>query len=147
MSEEIREEAREECPKCATIQERKRWLFFGLPLTFTTYSFNAKKLTYRKGLLTTHEDDILLYRIMDTSICRTLFQKIFRLGTIHVASSDQSMPELVIKNIRNARDFKEELDERIERERIRMRVRTGELYDADGDGHLDFDDFHSHHDL
>ena len=130
----------------ATIQERKRWLFFGLPFTFTTYIFDNRKLTVRKGLLTTHEDDILLYRVMDTSLCRTLGQKMAGLGTIQIASSDQSLPELVIKNIRHSRDFKDELDERVERERLRMRVRTGEIYDADGDGTPDFDEFH-HHDL
>lgn len=122
------------------IEERKRWVFFGLPFTFTTYVMNHKKLTVRSGLLTTHEDDILLYRIMDTSLCRTLWQKLFGLGSIRVASSDQSLPELVIRNIRNSRDFKEELDERVEKERLRMRVRSGELFDADGDG--DFDDMH-----
>ncbi len=128
----------------ALIEERKRWTFFGLPFTFTTYSFNEKKLTVRSGLLTTHEDDILLYRVMDTSLCRTLWQKLFRLGSIRVASSDQSLPELVIKNIRHSRDFKDELDERVERERLRMRVRTGEYLDADGDGEPDCDDDHRH---
>lgn len=122
------------------IQEKKRWLFFGLPFTFTTYLLNDRKLTVRSGLLTTNEDDILLYRIMDTSLRRTLAQKLFGLGSVRVASSDQSLPELVIKNIRNARDFKEQLDARVEADRLRMRVRTGEFMDIDGDGAPDFDD-------
>lgn len=115
------------------IEERKRWGFFGLPLTFTIYRMNNKKLTVQAGLLTTHEDDILLYRIMDTSLCRTLWQKMFGLGSIRVASTDQSLPELVIKNIRNVREFKEILDERVEKERLRMRVRTGEMLEGDQD--------------
>lgn len=123
------------------IEERKRWLFFGLPFTFTTYVLSEKKLTVRSGLLTTNEDDILLYRIMDTSLRRTLWQKLFGLGSIRIASSDQSLPELVVKNIRHSRDFKEQLDERVERERMRMRVRAGELMDIDGDGTPDFDQF------
>lgn len=125
------------------VAERKRWTFGGFPFTFTTYMLNGKKLTVRSGLLTTHEDDILLYRIMDTSLCRTLVQKIFRLGSIHVASSDQSLPELVIRNIRHPRDFKELLDERVESERLRMRVRTGEVHGLDTDAPDDGDDIHS----
>lgn len=121
------------------IQERKRWLFFGLPFTFTTYLLSERKLTVRSGLLTTNEDDILLYRVMDTSLRRTLMQKMFGLGSIHIASSDQSLPELVIKNIRNSRDFKDVLDSRVEADRLRMRVRTGEFMDVDGDGMPDFD--------
>ncbi len=129
----------------APIRERRRWVFFGLPLSFTTYALNRKKLTVRTGLLTTNEDDILLYRVMDTSLRRTLGQKIFGLGSIHVASSDQSLPELVIKNIRHPRDFKEELDERVEAERLRMRVRSGEIY-GDAHDHNHFDDHFDDHD-
>ena len=121
----------EETDVTVVVQERKRWGFFGLPFTFTVYRMNEKKLTVQSGLLSTHEDDILLYRIMDTSLCRTLWQKLFKLGSVRVASTDQSLPELVIKNIRNAREFKEILDERVEHERLRMRVRSGELLEGD----------------
>ncbi len=125
------------------LRERKRWLFFGLPFTFTTYRLTNKKLTMVSGLLTTVEEDILLYRIMDTSLRRSLFQKLFGLGCIRVASSDHSHPELEIHNIRNAKVFKEALDAQVEHERIRMRFRTGEYMgaDMDGDGVPDMPDF------
>lgn len=113
------------------MEERKRWGFFALPFTFTVYRMNEKKLTVQTGLLTTNEDDILLHRIMDTSLSRTLWQKLFKLGSIRIASSDQSLPELVIKNIRNAREFKDVLDERVESERLRMRVHIGEILEGD----------------
>ncbi len=116
------------------VRERKRLLFFGLPFTFTTYTLRPKKLTVSAGLFTTVEDDILLYRIKDTSLKRTLWQKLFRLGSIAVASSDHSIPELVIKNIRNVREFKELLDEQVEKERIRMRFRAGEFMDTESEG-------------
>ncbi len=115
------------------VEERKRWGFFGLPFTFTVYRMNDKKLTVQTGLLTTNEDDILLHRIMDTSLSRNLWQKLFKLGNIRIASTDQTLPELVIKNIRNVREFKDVLDERVENERIRMRVHIGEVYDGDTD--------------
>ena len=122
-----------EQPEEFEIRERKRWLFFGLPLTFTTYTLSAKKLEIKSGLLTTVTDDTLLYRIMDTTLRRTLIQKIFGWGSIMVASSDTTHPELLIKNIRNASDFKDLLDEQVEKERLRMRFRTGEYIGADGD--------------
>ena len=68
------------------VRERKRWTFFGLPFTFTTYTLTPKKLTVQTGLFTTAEDDILLFRIMDTSYRRTFIQKLFGLGNILVAS-------------------------------------------------------------
>lgn len=115
------------------VEERKRWLFFALPFSFTVYYLTNKKLTVRTGLFTTLEDDILLYRIMDTSYRRTIWQKIFGLGSIRIASSDHSMPELVIQNIRNAREFKDLLDSQIEKERLRLRFRAGEYADIGGD--------------
>lgn len=120
-----------------SITERKRWGFLGLPFTFTTYSLTTKKLTIRQGLFTTTEDDILLYRVMDTSMTRTLMQKIFKLATLKIISSDKTLPNLEIKNIRNYREFKDLLEQSVERERLRMRMRTGELIDSEFD---DFDD-------
>ena len=113
--------------------ERKRLLFFGLPLTFTTYTLSNKKLELKTGLLTTVVNDILLYRVMDTTLTRSPFQKLFRLGSVQIVSSDKTHPNLCVHNIRNARDFKEALDEQVEHERLRMRFRTGEYIDNDGD--------------
>ena len=124
------------------VRERKRWTFFGLPFTFTTYTLTPKKLTVQTGLFTTAEDDILLFRIMDTSYRRTFIQKLFGLGNILVASSDHSIPELIIRNIRNAKEFKDLLDEQVEKERFRMRFRSGEYVGMESEG-CD-DDFHGH---
>ena len=38
------------------VRERKRWTFFGLPFTFTTYTLTPKKLTVQTGLFTTAEE-------------------------------------------------------------------------------------------
>jgi uncharacterized membrane protein YdbT with pleckstrin-like domain len=113
------------------IKERKRWLFFGLPLTFTTYSLDAKKIQLHKGFFTTTEDDILLFRVMDVSIKRTLIQKLAGLGTMIIMSSDKTNPTLEIRNIKRIHSFKNALDERVEKERLRMRFKTGEFIGAE----------------
>ena len=115
------------------IKERKRWLLFGLPLTFTTNILDAKSLQLHKGFLTTTEDEILLFRIMDISVKRTLLQKLFGLGTMIVMSSDKTSPNFEIKNIKHIHEFKKALDERVEEERIRMRFRSGEFIDNEYD--------------
>ena len=115
------------------IKERKRWLFFGLPFTFTKYALDAKCLKLYKGFFTTTEDDILLFRVMDISIKRTLIQRIFGLGTMTVVSSDKTNPNLEIKNIKRIHDFKNALDQRVEKERLRMRFKAGEFVGTDFD--------------
>lgn len=122
------------------IQEKKRWLFFGIPLTFTKYTLTPKRIIINEGLLRSTENEILLYRIIDMELSRTLFQRMFKLGTVTVKSKDASHPILEIKNIKNAREFRNCLAESIEKEKIRMKVHQGEIYDpqniAEPDGNF-----------
>ena len=89
------------------MRERKRWGFFGIPWTFTKYNLRKKKLVIETGLFKSIENEILLYRIVDITYSRALFQKIFKLGTIVVHARDKTTPVLVIKNIRHSREFKD----------------------------------------
>ena len=59
-------------------QERKR-LWCGLPWTFTTYAMSKDRMFVKTGLLTTHEYEVRLYRIVNVSISRTLIQRMFGL--------------------------------------------------------------------
>lgn len=124
------------------IEERKRWLFFGIPWTFTKYTLTPKRIILNEGLLRSTENEILLYRVLDMELSRTLFQKIFKLGTITVKSKDASHPILYIKNIKHAREFRNYLADSVEKERLRMRVRQGEIYDPQSSDEPDenFDD-------
>lgn len=111
--------------------ERKRWTFFGLPFTFTKYTVYEKKLLINSGFFKSIEEEILLYRVMDMTMSRTLIQKIFKLGTITLHSQDKTTPILVIKNIKNVGEFKNILSNAIEKDKIRLRVRRNEIIDTD----------------
>ena len=124
---------RNDIPDAVELRERKRITFFALPFSFTTYTLSAAKLVIKRGLLTSVEDEILLYRIMDVTLRRTLGQKIFGLGSLMVVSSDKTSPNIEIKNIKNYREFKNELVQRVAKERIRMRTRTSEMMGFDQD--------------
>lgn len=109
------------------IKERKRWCLFALPFTFTTYTLTDRKLLVNSGLLSSTEDEILLYRIVDLTLKRSLFQKLFGLGTVIVHAQDTTTPVLDLKNIKHSHDFKEMLSNQIESEKIRLRMRKGEI--------------------
>ncbi|HAG69696.1 MAG TPA: hypothetical protein DCL38_06960 [Lachnospiraceae bacterium] len=105
----------------------RRRIIFGLPWTFTKYSFNEERLFIEDGLLRTTEDEVRLYRILDLKLSRTFFQKLFNLGTIKIASSDKSLKNFEIKNIKDPKNVKERLSELIERERDAKRVVSREI--------------------
>ena len=115
-------------------KDRKR--YFGLPFSFTRYALSDDRLFLSIGFLSIRDDELLLYRIRDIVTKRTLWQRIFGVGTVTVISSDKSQPTLVLKNIRNPMAFKELLHERVEDMKLKRRVRVGEImasgYDEDG---------------
>ena len=92
------------------------------------------------GLLNLKDDEVLLYRVRDIDTKRTLWQRLFGVGTVTVMSSDKSMPNMVLKNIKNPMAVKELIHEQVEDMKIRRRVRFGEIMSADMDHDDDVSD-------
>lgn len=115
---------------------RKRWTFLGLPWTFTVYRLTKDRLFIKTGFFTTREDEVRLYRIMDISLKRTLFQKMFGLGSIQCHSSDKTMGHFEIINVKRSYDVKNLLSDLIEKERMEKRVSNREFI---SDPDCDFD--------
>ena len=106
-------------------KDRKRWL--GMPLSFTRYSLSEDRLFLSVGFLSIKDDEVLLYRIRDITTSRTLWQRLFGVGTVTVVSSDKTMPTLQLKNIKRPVAVKELLHKQVEEMKIRRRVRVGEI--------------------
>lgn len=103
-------------------KERKRSLFFGLPLSFTTYTLTEKKINIKKGFLKTVEDDTLMYKIQDVTLVRGLIERIFGLGTVICYSSDVTDSKLMLTHIRNSSEVKEFILQTAEMERRKVRT-------------------------
>ena len=115
--------------------ERKRWLLFGLPWTFTKYTCTPEKFVVQSGILKQREDEIRLYRIMDLTLERTFLQRIFGLGTITCDTVDKSSPQLIIRNVKDSRRVKDLISNAVEEERIKKRVSSREfMASEDEDG-------------
>ncbi len=113
--------------------DRKRWTFLGLPWTFTKYTCTPEKFIVESGIFSTKEEEIRLYRILDLTLERSFWQRIFGLGTICCDTVDKSSPKLVIKNVKKSREVKELLSEAVEEERLKKRVSSRELMAAEED--------------
>ena len=117
-------------------KDRKR--FLGMPLSFTRYAMSEDRLFMSVGFLSIKDDEILLYRVRDIDTKRSLGQRLFGVGTVTVASSDKTTPNLVLKNIKNPIAVKEMIHQQVEEMKIRRRVRVGEIMGTDlGDDDTD----------
>ena len=112
-------------------KDRKRYL--GLPLSFTRYAVSDDRLFLSTGLLNIRDEEILLYRVRDLSLSRSLGQRIFGVGTIVVTSSDKSQPVLQIKNVKDPAGVKELIHTQVEEMKIRRRVRVNEVSTSSAD--------------
>ncbi|MBR6595378.1 MAG: PH domain-containing protein [Oscillospiraceae bacterium] len=115
-------------------RDRKRYL--GMPLSFTRYAMSEDRLFTSVGFLSIKDDEILLYRVRDLDTSRNLWQRLFKVGTVKVISSDKTMPNMVLKNIKNPVEVKEMIHSMVEECKLKRRVRIGEIM---GEG-LDNDD-------
>ena len=118
-------------------KDRKR--YFGLPLSFTSYRLSDDRLFVSEGFLNIRDDEILLYRVRDIDTRRSLWQRLFGVGTVTVLSSDKTMPTLELKNIKDPIFVKELIHRQVEEMKIQRRVRFGQIMTAADDDDMDDD--------
>lgn len=89
------------------------------------YELTTQRFRVTSGVLSRRTDELELYRLKDTAFSQTLFQRLFGLGTIAMATSDESTPLAVIASIPacRAKELREQIRNLVEDLRDRKRVR------------------------
>ena len=110
-------------------EDKKRIL--GMPITFTRYKLVENedwiKLFVNIGLLSSREEEVNLYRIYDLSVTRSLFDRIFGVGTITLYSKDESTPTMTLWHIKNPYEVRNMLAKIIEEEKVKRGFRVAEF--------------------
>lgn len=118
-------------------KDRKHFMWF--PISFTKYEIKNERLYQETGLFDTHYDELLLYRITDLCLKRSLAQKIFGTGTIILSTKADSDKEVLLKNIKNPKKVKDLISRLVEEARDRKKIVGKEFFDDTIDDSDDFD--------
>ena len=117
--------------------EKKRWLFLGLPFTFTKYVIKEDMITVDTGVFTKVENDCYMYKVQDVEHTASIWERMAGLGTIVCYTGDTTHPKLLIEHIRNSRAIKEFILKESEEARLKRRtvnmldIGSGEVEDID----------------
>lgn len=117
--------------------EKKRWLFLGLPFTFTKYVIKEDMITVDTGVFTKVENDCYMYKVQDVEHTASIWERMVGLGTIVCYTGDTTHPKLLIEHIRNSKAIKEFILKELEEARLKRRtvnmldIGSGEMGDID----------------
>ena len=117
--------------------EKKRWLFLGLPFTFTRYMIKEDMITVDTGVFTKVENDCYMYKVQDVEHTASIWERMAGLGTIVCYTGDTTHPKLLIEHICNSKQIKEFILKESEEARLKRRtvnmldIGSGELGDID----------------
>ena len=118
--------------------EKKRWLFLGLPFTFTKYVIQEDMITVDTGVFTKVENDCYMYKVQDVEHTASIWERMVGLGTIVCYTGDTTHPKLLIEHIRNSKAIKEFILK--ESEEARLKRRTVNMLDIGSGEAGDIDD-------
>jgi uncharacterized membrane protein YdbT with pleckstrin-like domain len=98
-----------------------------MPISFTRYALSEDRLFTSIGLLNIKDEQLVLYRVRDINVSRTLWQRFFGVGSVTVLSTDTSTPQVTLESVRNPMDVKELLHRQVEESKKKNKGLVSEL--------------------
>lgn len=100
-----------------------------------TFELTNERLRVSNGVINQEIDEVELYRVKDILVVRKWWMRMTGLGTIHLDTSDRSMPQIDIHAIKDSLELRESLRKKVEAMRDKKRVREMDLDEtAEEDG-------------
>ena len=100
------------------------------------YELTNQRVRVTSGVINQTIDEIELYRVKDTQMFRTWWMRLTGLASIHLDTSDRSIPQLVIPAVKGGDELRELLRQQVELTRDRKRVREMD-FDSTGGEEMD----------
>jgi uncharacterized membrane protein YdbT with pleckstrin-like domain len=110
------------------------WRF--LVVRCQVFELTNERLRVSKGVINQQIDEVELYRVKDILVVRIWWMRMTGLGTVHLQTSDRSMPEIDIPAIRDCLGLREALRKKVEAMRDKKRVREMDFDETSDNGGL-----------
>ena len=99
-----------------------RWLV----VRNTVFTLTTERLRIRRGVFNRTTEDLELYRVRDTRMEQTFFERMFGVGEVILYTTDASTPEVHLPWLKDAELLRETVRRFAEERRDAKRVRTFE---------------------
>jgi uncharacterized membrane protein YdbT with pleckstrin-like domain len=99
-----------------------------------TFELTNERLRISKGVINQEIDEVELYRVKDILVVRKWWMRMTGLGTIHLDTSDRSMPQIDIHAIKGSLELRESLRKKVEAMRDKKRVREMDFDETVNEG-------------
>lgn len=107
-------------------QDRRHILWF--PITFDCYQIANSRIYCKHGFIKQEEHECLLYRVLDISLTRTVWNRICKTGTIVMRTRDASDSILILKNIKDSQRVKNMISDMVEDEKRATGVMANDAF-------------------
>jgi uncharacterized membrane protein YdbT with pleckstrin-like domain len=97
------------------------------------YELTTERLKIVNGVINQHIDEVELYRVKDVLMVRPWWMRITGLATLHLETSDRSLPQLIVPAIQGGAELREQLRKQVEFQRDRKRVRETDFEENGAD--------------
>lgn len=99
-----------------------------------TFELTNERLRVSNGVINQQIDEVELYRVKDILVVRKWWMRMTGLGTIHLDTSDRSMPSIDIPAIKDSLELRESLRKKVEAMRDKKRVREMDFDETANEG-------------
>ncbi|CAH9016737.1 PH domain-containing protein [Candidatus Nitrosacidococcus sp. I8] len=91
------------------------------------YELTSQRLKSHNGVFSRKIEELELYRVRDTELYQSFFERIFGLGTITIISTDATTPTSLIEGIKGAEALREQIRHYVEECRTNKEVKMREM--------------------
>ena len=106
-------------------------LFRAVLIMVVRYEITSERIKISTGIFSKKNSAMELYRVKDYTMEAPFFYRLFRLGNIHILTSDRSTPQITLPAVPNPKKLMDDIRTHVELRRDQKRVREVDFDQAD----------------